>query len=68
MTSQKERVKAIKLTTKRKEKTLKVNRHTEQLIKDAIAHLNGYALCMQTMTGYKPVAVYDCIKDLKRLI
>lgn len=40
----------------------------EIIIRDAIAHLNGYAVTMRAMTGYKPLAVLDTIKKLEGLI
>lgn len=40
----------------------------KRTIQDAIAHLNGYALVVKARTGYNPIAVDDCIKELKRLI
>ena len=39
----------------------------ETIINDAIAHLNGYALMVQNRTGFKPVAVFDTIKELNEL-
>lgn len=36
----------------------------KEVIKDAIAHLNGYlVLCERTM-GYRAVALRDCLTDL----
>lgn len=37
-------------------------------IQDAIAHLNGYATVVQASTGYKPIAVYETIEELRRMI
>lgn len=37
-------------------------------IQNAIAHLNGYASIIQARTGYIPVAVDDCIKELNLII
>lgn len=37
------------------------------VIESAIAHLNGYALTMKSLTGFNPIAVYKNIKELKKL-
>ena len=49
-------------------KTQKLTKKQTENINDAIAHLNGYASIIEARTGYIPVAVEDCIKELERMI
>ncbi len=42
-----------------------MNKQDKKTIESAIAHLNGYASIIQSRTNYIPVAVDDCIKELK---
>ena len=39
----------------------------QKTISDAIKHLNGYAVMVKSKTGYKPVAVKNTIKKLKKI-
>lgn len=42
--------------------------HKKRIIKNAIAHLRGYALIIKAKTGYSPLAVNKCIRELGILI
>jgi len=46
----------------------KMNTEQRKTIENAIAHLNGYALIIKARTGYNPVAVDECIKELGELV
>jgi hypothetical protein len=37
----------------------------EKLLKDAIAHLNGYSKLIEERTGVKAIGVDECIKRLE---
>ena len=39
-----------------------------KIIQDAISHLNGYALIIETKTGFVPVAINDTIKELNSMV
>jgi hypothetical protein len=39
----------------------------KEAINNSIAHLNGYALVVKSRTGYKPFAVEEAIRGLKRI-
>jgi hypothetical protein len=45
-----------------------MNKQNIKTIQNSIAHLNGYALIIKARTGYNPIAVDECIKELNNII
>ena len=46
----------------------KLTNKEKETVNGAIAHLRGYAILVRNKTGYKPVAVNENIKKLKRIL
>jgi len=44
-----------------------LNKKQIETLDSAIAHLNGYAAIIESRTGFKPVAVDNCIKELRKI-
>ena len=45
-----------------------MNKKQINTIQNAISHLSGYALIVKARTGFNPIAVEDCIKELRGLL
>jgi hypothetical protein len=56
-----------KMNSRKADIIVKRIKKRNEIIDHAIAHLNGYALIVKARTGFIPVAVNDCIKDLRGL-